>query len=564
MSSLDVLNAQIKDFLKSETPAVLCIRGPWGVGKTYAWDEAYKKNLEEKTIALQRYSKISLFGMNTLDDLKLAICQNHEMTKHNWWKVWKHAQPLVAKTHKPLQDALSLVRVGNSTLKAVITYLPSDTIICMDDLERRGKNLFLKDVMGFISHLKEQKNCKVVLILNDEKLEDFKKEFNELKEKVIDVDINFEPSVEDIRTIAFKEGYTQVHQEIIKTACRDLEIKNIRIIKKIKALSEKFMEVFNGNEFDPQTIVSPLRTLALASLSEYGASSKREIPTIDFLKQYNELLRHLHNKKKNEPDDPCHTFLQKYGYRDTDDLKKEIINAVQRGYFDKDALKTLLTAHNQAVVNNTIKEDFYESWRVFHDSFNHNEQEVVENLYEACKRCMKAISIGNIDGTICTLRPLGYDDKADDLIAQCVTEPSFTHEFFDIDALPNTDFSRLRDEKFIKAIQKRYQELKPKKSLREALKTISEGKGWNPEDEEALNKATAEEYYNCFKTENGPHLGRWIEAALRCPWTAPDGITHTRNNVEKALQKIAIAGESKLNEMRMEKFNIPSSKDENL
>jgi hypothetical protein len=562
MSSLDVLNAQIKEFLKSKTAEVLCIRGPWGVGKTHAWDKAYEKNLDEKTIALQRYSKISLFGMNTLDDLKLAICQNHEMTKHNWWKVWKHAQPLVAKTHKPLQDALSLVRVGNSTLKAVITSLPSATIICMDDLERRGKNLSPKDVMGLISHLKEQKKCKVVLILNDEKLEEFKEEFDELKEKVIDVDINFEPSVEDIGTIAF-ENYTQVHQEIIKTACRDLDIKNIRIIEKIKALSEKFMEVFNGNEFDPQTMVSPLRTLALASLSEYGASSKREIPTIDFLKQYNELLRHLHNKKKNEPDDPCHTFLQKYGYRDTDDLDKEIIHAVQRGYFDKDALKTLLTAHNQAVVNNTIKEDFYESWRVFHDSFNHNEQEVVENLYEACKRCMKAISIGNIDGTICTLRPLGYDDKADDLIAQCVTEPSFTHEFFDIDALPNTDFSRPRDEKFIKAIQKRYQELKPKKSLREALKENAEN-ALSSEGMKVLQEASADAYYDVFKNENGPHLGRWIEAALRCQWTAPDGITHTRNNVEKALQKIAIAGESKLNEMRMEKFNIPSSKGGNL
>ena len=436
-------------------------------------------------------------------------------------------------------------------------------------------------------------------------MEEFKSEFDELKEKVIDVDMNFEPSVEDIGKIAFGENYFQDYQqdlrktsivsflrkwksiffnglgipacagmtlgrpicvshdqEIIKTACRDLEIKNIRIIKKIKALSEKFMEVFNGHEFDPQTMVSPLRTLALASLSEYGASSKREIPTIDFLKQYNELLPHLHNKKKNEPDDPCHTFLQKYGYRDTDDLKKEIINAVQRGYFDKDALKTLLTAHNQAVVNNATQDDFYESWRVFYDSFNHNEQEVVESLYEACKKCMKTISIRNINATICKLRPLGYDDKADDLIAQCVTEPSFTHEFFDIDALPNTDFSRPRDEKFIKAIQKRYQELKPKKSLREALKTISEGKGWNPEDEEALNKATAEEYYNCFKTENGPHLGRWIKTALQWPRTAEDGITHVRNNVEKALQNIA--GESKLNEMRMEKFNIPSSKDENL
>jgi ribosomal protein L15E len=172
---------------------------------------------------------------------------------------------------------------------------------------------------------------------------------------------------------------------------------------------------------------------------------------------------------------------------------------------------------------------------------------------------MKSISIGDIDATICKLRPLEHDDKADDLITQCVTEPSFTHEFFNIDALHN--FSRPRDEKFIKAIRKRYQELKPKKSLREDLEENAEN-ALSSEGMKALQEASAEAYYDVFKTENGPHLGRWIEKALQYPYTAEDGITHVRNNVEKALQKIA--GESKLNEMRIEKFNIPQSKDGNL
>ena len=568
MSSLDVLNAQIKDFLKSETPEVLCIRGPWGVGKTHAWNEAYNNNF--KTKAFPYYSYVSLFGIDTLDALKLAIFQSQGpvfITEDEPRTICDKIFGFSRKFTPFWQDLIRRCRFGDNLFLSYCFFSLSKTIICIDDLERRGKNLCVKDIMGLISQLKEQKeqkgqkqkNCKVVLILNDEELEGFKKEFNELKEKVIDVDINFEPSIEDIGKNAFGENYSQDYQEIIKTACRDLEIKNIRIIHKIKRLSEKFMEEFKGNEFDAKTMESPMRMLALAGLSEYGASSRKDVPTIDFLIEYDQKIYSIDQEKKNEPEYIWHTFLQKYGHPYADDLDKEIINAVQRGYFDEDALKTLLTAHNQAVVDNATKEDFYESWRIFHDSFNHNEHEVVENLYEACKRCMKAISIGDIDATICKLRPLEHDDKADDLITQCVTEPSFTHEFFNIDALHN--FSRPRDEKFIKAIRKRYQELKPKKSLREALKTISEGKGWNPEDEEALNKATAEEYYNCFKTENGPHLGRWIEAALQCQWTAPDGITHVHNNIEKALQKIA--GESKLNEMRIEKFNIPSSKGEN-
>ena len=37
------------------------------------------------------------------------------------------------------------------------------TIICIDDLERKGKGLEIKDILGLVSLLKEQKKCKVVL-----------------------------------------------------------------------------------------------------------------------------------------------------------------------------------------------------------------------------------------------------------------------------------------------------------------------------------------------------------------------------------------------------------------
>jgi hypothetical protein len=38
-----------------------------------------------------------------------------------------------------------------------------EMIVCIDDLERHGKDLRLVDVLGLVSALKEQKRCKVVL-----------------------------------------------------------------------------------------------------------------------------------------------------------------------------------------------------------------------------------------------------------------------------------------------------------------------------------------------------------------------------------------------------------------
>ena len=48
-------------------------------------------------------------------------------------------------------------------------------IVCIDDLERSGADLNIKDVFGLVSYLKEQRGCKVVLLLNDEELSDTNK-----------------------------------------------------------------------------------------------------------------------------------------------------------------------------------------------------------------------------------------------------------------------------------------------------------------------------------------------------------------------------------------------------
>jgi hypothetical protein len=63
--------------------------------------------------------------------------------------------------------------VGQLFTKARSLYfsLVQNQIVCIDDLDRRSKTLDLRDVLGLISFLREQRGCKVALILNAEKLE---------------------------------------------------------------------------------------------------------------------------------------------------------------------------------------------------------------------------------------------------------------------------------------------------------------------------------------------------------------------------------------------------------
>src|SRR5688572_11854346 len=69
----------IERFLMSETPEVLSIKGAWGVGKTYAWN---KLVLDSKaSIKLPDYCYVSLFGMNSIADLRMAIFANTRAAK---------------------------------------------------------------------------------------------------------------------------------------------------------------------------------------------------------------------------------------------------------------------------------------------------------------------------------------------------------------------------------------------------------------------------------------------------------------------------------------------------
>ena len=65
--SIEIVKDQIRRFLSSNEPEVICIGGRWGVGKTYAWKKYLKDAHDEADIALKRYSYVSLFGVNSLD-----------------------------------------------------------------------------------------------------------------------------------------------------------------------------------------------------------------------------------------------------------------------------------------------------------------------------------------------------------------------------------------------------------------------------------------------------------------------------------------------------------------
>lgn len=180
--STAIVRAEIDRFLRSPAPEVLCISGRWGVGKTYAWQHFVRETEASGGIAMRRYAYVSLFGLNSLAELRNSIVEDTIVLKGDL------ASPNVASLHDALRRGERFARQSRPAIEIATSFFRMkdagdalyraafltvrDQIICFDDLERAGKALEFRDILGLASMLREQRNCKVVLLMNKEKAEE--------------------------------------------------------------------------------------------------------------------------------------------------------------------------------------------------------------------------------------------------------------------------------------------------------------------------------------------------------------------------------------------------------
>ncbi|WP_164465127.1 hypothetical protein [Aeromonas dhakensis] len=163
--SIEVIKDQIFHFLSSEQPEVMAIKGEWGVGKTFSWKKFLQEANSKGKIKSDRYSYVSLFGINSLDSFKYTIFEN--VIKRDIIGTEASIETFKSNTTSLIEslgrNSFSLFR-GAPIIKSLtpaieaVSFLSLNNIlICIDDLERKGKSLDIKDVLGLVSLLKEQK-----------------------------------------------------------------------------------------------------------------------------------------------------------------------------------------------------------------------------------------------------------------------------------------------------------------------------------------------------------------------------------------------------------------------
>lgn len=238
-----------------------------------------------------------------------------------------------------LHDLMKRFGIGDSTLKALAYASLKDTIICIDDFERRGKNLCPKNILGLISNLKEQNKCNIVLIFDDDKLlGKAKTDYEEYREKVIDQNVKFNPTPAECSYLVFYDADDLSLK--LKGLCDKLKINNIRIIQKIENKALEIVALLKDKNLDDKVIDKALKSLTLFTWA-YFAKGDEKAPDIEFIKkEYNSsdyyIKKHLSEKDKaaNKGDDDKknqHKLLKEYGYNETDQFALSIAEIVETG-----------------------------------------------------------------------------------------------------------------------------------------------------------------------------------------------------------------------------------------
>lgn len=177
--------------LASNTDYAIMIDGEWGAGKTWYWDNVLtqqikaiptKDNTEDKP-SMYKVAKISLFGVSSVDDLRIKIFEETSTFFAN-----KYVKTGAKFTGMIVNKVAGIFNVSETSAKDVSDLLSEFSVnldhyvLCFDDLERIKTELLI-ELLGYINTLVEHDKVKVVFICNENELKDV--DYHKYKEKIV-------------------------------------------------------------------------------------------------------------------------------------------------------------------------------------------------------------------------------------------------------------------------------------------------------------------------------------------------------------------------------------------
>ncbi|MDR6178377.1 hypothetical protein QE393_001637 [Pseudomonas sp. SORGH_AS 211] len=267
--SLEKVREGLLDALGSNSASkVVVLTGAWGTGKTHMWESL----LVELPVD-SKFVYLSLFGLKTIDELKLKIIESAVVRKDSTYK--EYLKTVASASNALVGKFLPGTSLGKIAMLGIRSLL-HNRIVVLDDIERKHDSLDVRELMGFVNECVDQYGSKFLMLMNVEKLSDAM-HWREFQEKLIDREFRLAVTPYDAFEIASnKERFSGY--EIIEQECLNLWLVNIRVIKRIIST---YKEILDGKDYDPVGMAGLIPSLVLTTVCYFRAI--KDAPSIDFL-----------------------------------------------------------------------------------------------------------------------------------------------------------------------------------------------------------------------------------------------------------------------------------------
>ena len=544
---IPILKEQLISILKDEESkdgVVVSLQGGWGIGKTFFWN-----NFAEHTWKQNQHVYISLFGKHSLEEIKKQILL--KIFDRNKIANFIDKNPVLEKIIEKkwgLDASLIASAFTAKTFKGIV--------LCFDDFERISPNLSLSEVMGFISELKEQNKCKIVIINNNDSLKEQdelnhekrieigekgeftttkhittktnnQEIFNLLSEKIIDYRLKYMPSIEDNLNLVKDESIEFVNWDLVKDLLYLVNNEN-------KKYNIRLMKQF----------VSKLKLFESSLNSSIDESISNSITEMIFSKVFD-----------------MSVTSQLSGYKFTnivDSLISFLNDVLEKHYLDKENFEVSLKKLNDILASNSeVREIFDKKEKIWHKHLNdlqYKEEDFTKELYELFNDNKKDIvriigASGSFESYIEVMAKIDITDrkKYNDLYVEAMQ--NYIDDIIDSkEELPYAFLERetsflQKNENLKKYYEEKKNELVLEKitdmdSIINAMKKPKIQKGWGPDDENLLNSISTVQHIQWME-ENSRYFQTCFEFAL---WIK--GFSGTKpfetayNNIVEAIKKL--------------------------
>lgn len=567
-------------FAATRQPAVIALTGLWGRGKTYLWSDTVGTVASEKRLAYYSYSYVSLFGLNSLDEVRDAVFANVKSAKrlaaeHNvrlgvasrWkWLDWLSSRyKWVQKARAYLWPKVPQVRLREDAAaflagkdfgplaRAISQRYVDSYLVCIDDLERAGDSLNLSDVFGYAALLRDERQCSVLFILNSDELEEKHwAAYKSLREKTLDFELQHAPAVRDCVELVFPGDATDWRG--VKQSCVELGIQNIRILQRVKRTLRRLTDAVGA---DVETVRPWLdRRLPLLVFTQYNNEDR--YPSLDFVLESHGvgmLMRLAEGKAKPEDRPDWMDWLREYENEEIVVLDNLLAAYLRTGLLRDSEVGEAIQAVKLSAERARAEAEFARAWEMYHDSFDDNQADLLAALRRTLADVYASQSPGNVSGTTTLFRELGRDDEADEIIRDYIAAlKAQAPEVLDVRSYPFRD--RMGDKKLVEAMERARAEMERLVPLGDAIEVLLSDDSWKAVHADALKAASVEDFVALFHELRGRELRSAVERLLGYNAVASPDVHIVRRNVAAAL--LRIEAENPLNGLRMKRFSIPN------